>query len=69
MSVLSTILRLRSTAPAQSRLPGPATEMLVSEDRCDVRRQGHWRVSCSLPVGHGSNHSCSTREGEYHEWA
>jgi hypothetical protein len=58
-----------TVATAMSFLPRPRTESVLGEDRCDVRRPGHSLVYCSLHVGHGSNHQCSTREGEGHEWA
>ena len=48
---------------------GGLSDDLLGEDRCDVGRPGHLLVNCSLQVGHGSNHNCSTREGESHDWA
>ena len=61
--------RLRRTA-ANPLSPRPdLTTNHLGADRCDTQHPIRPLTSCSLPVGHGAFHQCSTRDGEGHEWA
>ena len=60
--------RLRRTA-ANLLSPRPdLTTNCLGADRCDTQHPIRPLTSCSLPVGHGAFHQCSTRDGEGHEW-
>ncbi|MGK2853273.1 MAG: hypothetical protein ACSLE3_04065 [Microbacteriaceae bacterium] len=49
-------------------LETPALGAVLGEDRCDTSHPDDPEIRCSLPVGHGGDHRCSTREGEGYEW-